>query len=101
MTILNILIFLLCSLVALLYLIVRQMVQDEKKTFVEHEITSYSEYQSAVILKDAFKAHLKIEIGCVATMTRFELWAWSTALREIVIEMNQSQTGGNVSASAR
>ena len=75
------------------------MIQAEKKTLVEHDITSYAEHQSAIILKDSFKAHLKIEIGCVATMTRFELWAWRTALREIVIEMNQSQTGGDVAAN--
>ena len=75
------------------------MVQDQKKDLAEYEITSYADYQSAILLKESFKATLKIQIGCIRSMSRFELWAWSTAMREIVVEMNQSQTRGDVAAN--
>lgn len=86
---LRILVFLLVCVIVLLCLMVFQMAQAERDTLAQYEIASHADHRCATILKDSFKAHLKASISSYDIMTPFELWAWTVALREILLEMNR------------
>lgn len=73
----------------MLLLIVRKLVSDERNTLVEYQLNDKVAYKSALDFKERLKLYLLSEIGDLDTVTPEDIWAWSTAMREVVIRLTK------------